>query len=160
MNKTCQKGKWCVSVTLLQYYYVLLIAVLFLYCICVYVFVSLMHPKDFSTVAGTVRPSILRQCCGSVRTSNQLPDKKKKKGEGGIKSGHDCFLFRFPPPSFLPSVPSLRSSLSYALLYLAPPPSFPPSLRPCPLFMNSPCSARRPSGEVFSMQPLSRTEPC
>lgn len=107
MNKTCQKRKWRVYVTLLQYYYVLL---MFPHCICVYVFVSLMHPKEFSTVAGTVRPSILRRCCGSVRTSNQQPDKKKKKGEGALNRNTAVFFSAF---LVLPSFCSIFEILSF-----------------------------------------------
>ena len=51
----------------------------------------------------------------------------------------------------------LRTSLSSALLYLPHPLSHPPSLPPslCPLFMNSPCLARRPM-EKFLVCSLSQ----
>lgn len=80
----------------------------------------------------------------SKRATQAKSDKKRT-----IKAKHDSSSSPYCPP------PSLSLSLSHALLYLSHPPF--PSLRLllCPLFMNSPCLARRPT-EKFLVCSLSQ----
>lgn len=79
------------------------------------------------TGGATVWPSILRPRCGSVRTSNQQPDKEKK---GPLNRNTAVFFFRSLRPS---SLPSLRSSSFICPPLPRAPLLPPPSLLPPPL---------------------------